>query len=166
MSQDHARLVGLRLPAVRVGEMIDGQLRSVRATDVLAQGNVIIAGMPAAFSPVCSEKHLPSLVRNADRLRKAGFSEVVCVATSDPFSLDAWARVMDPARKVRFLSDRNLSFVRALGLSTHQPRLFLGECSERYMLTVRDGVIVSARVEADILELSCTESDTFVLEEA
>jgi peroxiredoxin len=114
---------------------------------------------------VCSEKHLPSLVRNADRLRQAGVGQLVCVVTSDPWSVDAWTKVVDPARKVRFVSDGNLSFTRALGLSTHEPKLFIGERSERYMLTVRNGAIESARIEDHIANLVCTEPDDFVLEE-
>ncbi len=166
MSNVQARLVGQRLPAVRVGEMVDGDLRTVRAPELVGMAGAVIVGMPAAFSPLCSEQHLPSLVRNADRLRQAGLGQVICLVTDNPWAVDAWSRVVDPARKVRFLSDGNLSFTRALGLSTHEPKLFLGERSERYMLTVRNGVIESVRVEDHIANLACTELDDFVLEEA
>lgn len=159
------KLVGQRLPSVRLGEMIDGQMRTVRALDVLGSGSAVIVGMPGAFTPVCSGRHLPSLVQNADRLRASGAAHVVCIVTSDPWSTDAWARIIDPQRKVRFLADGNLSFARALGLTTHEPRLMLGERSERYMLTVRDGAIESARVEETVHDVSCTNIDDFVLEE-
>jgi len=165
MSNVQARLVGQRVPAVRVGEMVDGQLRTVRMPELIGMGSAVIVGVPAAFSPVCSEKHLPSLVRNADRLRQAGVGQLVCVVTDNPWAIDAWAKVVDPAHKVRFLSDGNLSFTRALTVSTHEPKYFLGERSERYMLTVRSGLIESVRVEDHIANISCTEPDDFVLEE-
>lgn len=164
MSQTNARLVGTRVPVVRLGELVEGQLRAVRASDIFGRGACVIVGMPGAFTPLCSEKHLPNLISNADRLREAGFSEIACVVTSDPFAVEAWSRVIDPGRKVRLLSDGNLSFTRGLGLSTHEPKLFLGECSERYLLTIRDGVIATARVEEKITEFSCTNSDDLVLE--
>jgi peroxiredoxin len=80
--------------------------------------------------------------------------------------MEAWARVADPQGKVRFFSDRNLSFARALGLNRHEPRLFLGECSERYLLSVQDGVIESSRVEEGVTDFGCTNVDALVLEGA
>ncbi len=160
------KLIGTRVPLVRVGEMVDGHLLSVRASDVVARGRSIIVGVPAAFSPVCSGKHLPSLVRNVDRLLQSGFEQVICVVSSDPYATEAWAKTVDPARRIRFLADGNLHLTRALGLQTHEPKMFLGECSQRYMLMVRDGVIESARVEEGLMELSCTDPDNFVLEDA
>lgn len=165
MPNVQAKLVGMRMPAVRLGEMVDGELRTVRASELVGMGSAVIVGVPAAFSPVCSEKHLPSLVRNADRLRQAGAGQLLCVVTDNPWTVDAWAKVVDPTRKVRFLSDGNLSFTRALTLSMHEPKYFLGERSERYMLTVRNGVIESARVEDHIAIVSCTKPDDFILEE-
>jgi len=160
----HQKLVGTRIPQVRLGEMVEGQLRAVRASDIFGRGACAIAGMPGAFTPICSEKHLPSLLRNADRLREAGFSEVACIVTSNAFSLDAWARSADPDRKVRFLSDGNRIFTRTLGLTTHEPRFFLGECSMRYLMTTREGVIETIRVEDAMLDVTCSNPDDLVLE--
>lgn len=160
----HNKLIGMRLPQVRLGEMVEGQLRSWRAPDMLGHGLCVVVGMPGAFTPICSEKHLPNLLRNVDRMRGAGFTEIACVVTSDPFALDAWAKSVDPLRKIRFLSDGNLTFTRTLGLSTHEPRLFMGECSQRYLMTVRDGVIETARVEENVLNVTCTSGDDLVLE--
>lgn len=166
MARSHAKLIGQRIPSVRLGEMVEGQLRVVRASDDLGRGRAVIVGMPGAFTPVCTGKHLPSLIQNADRLRAAGVAHVVCIVTSDPWATDAWSRLADPHRKVRFLADGNLSLARALGLTTHEPRLLMGERSERYMLTTRDGVIDSIRVEERLNDLSCTDVEDFVLEEA
>jgi 2-Cys peroxiredoxin 5 len=159
-----SRLVGAKIPQVRIGEIVGGQLKTLRANDAFATGRAVIVGMPGAFTPICSEKHLPNLLSNADRLREAGFREIVCLVTSDPFAVDAWAAQLDPGRKIRFMSDGNLVFARALGLTTFEPRFFLGECSERYMLVLCDGVIESVRIESSILEFSCTNVDDLVLE--
>lgn len=160
----HQKLVGTRIPQVRLGEIVEGQLRAVRASDIFSRGACALAGMPGAFTPICSEKHLPSLLRNADRLREAGFSEVACVVTSNVFSLEAWAKSVDPEGKVRFLSDGNRIFTRTLGLTTHEPRLFIGECSMRYLMTTRDGVIETLRVEESQLEVTCSNPDDLILE--
>lgn len=160
----HSKLVGTRIPQVRLGELVEGQLRSLRTDDLFGRGVCVVVGMPGAFTPICTEKHLPSLLRNADRMRQAGFGEIACIVTSDPFALEAWAREVDPQRKVRFLSDGNRTFTRALGLVTHEPRHFLGECSKRYLMTLRDGTIESLRVEDTIMDLTCSDPDELVLE--
>lgn len=165
MPQTSARLIGSRLPAVRLGEMVGDQLRTVRSSDVFGRGACVIAGLPSSFTPICSEKHLPNLISNADRLRAAGFGEIACIVSTNPYAVGAWAKIADPGRKLRFLSDGNLCFARALGLSTQELKYFLGECSQRYLLTVRNGVIASARIE-DITDFSCTGADELVLEEA
>jgi len=160
----HGELVGARLPQTQLCEVVEGQLRVLEAARILGRGLVLLVGMPGAFTPICAGRHLPSLLKSADRLRAAGLTEIACIVTSSPFAVDAWAKAADPARKVRFLSDGNLSFSRALGLTTHEADLFMGDCSKRYLLTVRDGAIETVRVEETILNLSCTDPDDLVVD--
>jgi peroxiredoxin len=124
-----------------------------------------VIGVPGAFTPVCSEEHVPGLVANADKLRKWGFRQIVCIVASDPFATDAWAKLMDPQGKVRFVSDGNLDFAREFGLIVHEHKLVLGDRSERYLFAVRDGVIEVFRLEQRITDYSCTASDDFVLQD-
>lgn len=70
---------------------------------------------------------------------------------------------MDPAGKIRFVSDGNLHLAKALGLSTHDQKLFLGDRSERYMLTVRNGSIETVRVEAHLADYACTRPEDVVV---
>jgi peroxiredoxin len=83
----------------------------------------------------------------------------VCIAPNDPFVLEAWAKLVDPERRIRFLSDGNLQFTRALALDCENPNLFIGERSERYLMVVENGTIVRLRVEANILTYSCSGAD-------
>ena len=96
------------------------------------------------------------MLAHADTLRAHGIERLFCVATSDPFSLAAWAEQVDPHGKIRFLSDGNLQFARALDLVSRCDALFLGLRSERYALTLSGGVIRSCRIEESILDFSCT----------
>ena len=86
------------------------------------------------------------------------------VVASDPFVMEAWSKIVDPERSIRFVSDGNLNLCRALGLVTHEQELFLGDRSERYMLVVQNGVIEALRVETKITDYSCTRPDAFVVE--
>ncbi|MFT3723456.1 MAG: peroxiredoxin [Hyphomonadaceae bacterium] len=163
MSQTRATLVGDRLPSALLAELIDGQVVSARAYDVLGQGRTLAIGVPGAFTPTCSDQHVPGLVNNADRLRRSGFDHLVCIVASDPFVTHAWSKVVDRGRKVRFVSDGNLYFARALGLTSHEQKLFLGERSERYLMVARSGIIETVRVEAHIASYTCTQPDDLVL---
>lgn len=73
--------------------------------------------------------------------------------------LDAWSRQVDPTRKLRFLSDGNLEFTRALALDAGNRELFIGTRSERYLMIVENGTIVRLRIEPNILTFSCATAD-------
>jgi peroxiredoxin len=157
-------LIGKRLPDVKLGKMVDGEIRTYVASELFAVGRGVIVGMPGAFTPICTGRHLPNLVANATCLRHGGVTHLACIVTSDPFAIDTWSKEADPAGKLQFFSDGNLSLARALGLMSYEPTLFLGERSARYVLLTQDGVISTVRVEASVLDVSCTAIDTLELD--
>ena len=122
----HSKLIGQRLPRAQLCEMVEGQLPVLEAGQIFGRGLALLVGMPGAYTPICAGRHLPSLLKSADRLRAGGVTEIACIVTSSPFAVDAWAKAADPARKFRFLSDGNLCFSRALGLTTQEENLFMG----------------------------------------
>ena len=154
-----ANLSSYRVPDVRLGYLDDGEIRSVSASKFFAEGRTIILGIPGAYTPVCSTRHVPDFVQSADRFKTLGFNRLVCIAPNDPFVLDAWSREMDPERKLRFLSDGNLEFTHELALESVNPELFVGMRSERYLMVVEDGNIVRLRIEPNILTYSCSTAD-------
>lgn len=160
----HQSLLGQRVPDVQVAELIDGQIVPVSAMDVLGRVRTLAIGVPGAFTPVCTERHVPGLVANAEKLHRSGYDKLVCIVASDPFSTEAWAKMMDAKRWIRFISDGNLNLARALGLLTQEQELFMGARSKRYMLATRAGLIESVRVEKQVADYACTRPDAFVLE--
>lgn len=157
-------LIGRKLPEATVAELIGGQVTPIKAIDALGKGRVLAIGVPGAFTPVCTEQHVPSLVKNAERLRRSGFDELVCIVASDPFVMQAWQGVIDPEQKVRFVSDGNLELARALGLSSNERKLFLGARSQRYLMTLRGGSIETLRVEKHVADYACTRPEELVIE--
>ena len=149
---------GSRVPDILFGHAENDELRTVGAREYFACGRTLVLGAPGAFTPVCTKQHIPDFVQNADKLVASGFSRLVCIAPNDPFVLDAWARQLDPGKKLKFLSDGNLDFARALQLESQNRKLFLGWRSERYLMTVDDGIITRLRVEPSILTYSCTRA--------
>ncbi len=159
----HPILNGARTPNVKLGYLTDEGVSSV-VTDELFDGRkTIVLGVPGAFTPVCTQQHLPDFISNADRFAASGFKQLICVAPNDPFTLDVWQAQIDPLSKLRFLSDGNLEFCTALGLCASQPDLFMGQRSQRYLLIIQDRTIQRVRVEPTIVSYSCTRSEDVFL---
>ncbi len=152
-------ITGQPVPNVRLGFIQDDQVRFVSAPSLFAGRRAIVIGVPGAFTPVCTHQHVPDFVRNADRLRASGYDLLVCIAPNDPFVLRMWSGNLDPDGKLRFLSDGNLDWTTALGLGSTERDLCLGQRSQRYMLNIEDGILGRLRVEAGILDFSCTRME-------
>ena len=152
-------LSGTRVPEIRLGFLEDGEVRSVSTADIFAHGLTVVLGIPGAFTPVCTKRHLPDFISNAAKFEKIGCRQLVCIAPNDPFVLEEWARKVDPAGTIRFLSDGNLQFTRALGLDSANHELFIGTRSQRYLMIVENGTIVRLRVEPNILTYSCSGAE-------
>lgn len=147
------------VPDVQLGFLDNGEVRSVSASDLFAHGLTVVLGIPGAFTPVCTNKHIPDFLSQADAFDMQGCRQLVCIAPNDPFVLEEWASRVDPEHRIRFLSDGNLEFTRALDLVCENPGLFIGERSERYLMVVENGTIVRLRIEPNILTYSCSRAN-------
>ena len=161
MTQSDIQL-GSRIPSVKLGWLDGGVVQSADAYGLFAKGRSAIIGVPGAFTPVCTQQHIPDFIRSAATLRASGFEQLVCIAPNDPFVLDQWAFSVDPERQLRFLSDGNLDFAKALGLQANNRELFMSGRTQRYLLTVDKGVISRIRVEKDITMYCCTRAQDVV----
>ena len=109
---------------------------------------VVIFGLPGAFTPTCSAKHVPGYVEQADALFAAGVDEIWCVSVNDAFVMGAWGRDQRTAGKVRMMGDGSAAFTRALGLEQDLSARGMGIRSQRYAMVVDDGVVKTLYVEA------------------
>lgn len=155
--------VGQRLPEVTLARVQGDALERVDLVRLLHGRKVILVGLPGAFTPVCTGRHIPELKAHASALKASGFGVIICVAPNSPWVVREWAARTDPDGQLMFLSDGNLELARASGLEAHAPQLFLGACSARYAMTLDHGVIAKLAVEADIEALSCTRPRSFEL---
>jgi glutaredoxin/glutathione-dependent peroxiredoxin len=136
-------LGGYRIPPAQLFELRDGKVASLNTVDFLYKGRALVAGAPEAFAEVGSGHPLRRFIINAVRMRNAGFDQIICIVTSEPSAVDAWSKSLDPTGRVRFMSDANLEFARALDLVAPGK----GDRSEHYLLTLRGGTIETARIE-------------------
>lgn len=151
--------VGQRIPQAFLAEIDDGKIVEVAAETLFAGRRAVMVGVPGAFTPVCTQKHLPDFVTGADKLKAAGFDMIVCLAANDPWTVGAWADAVDPTRKIRFLSDGNLDFSRKLGLTEVRRDLYLGERTSRFLMILENAIVQRLSVEPFIEHLTRTRCD-------
>jgi len=108
---------------------------------------VAIFGLPGAFTPTCSAKHVPGYVEKADALAAAGVDEIWCVSVNDAFVMGAWGREQKSAGKVRMMADGSADFTKATGLTLDLTTRGMGLRSNRYSMLVVDGVVKALNVE-------------------
>jgi glutaredoxin/glutathione-dependent peroxiredoxin len=139
--------VGDRLPAVNLKQLTADGIKDVPITELTKGKKVVLFAVPGAFTPTCSEKHLPGFVEQAEAIKAKGVDQILCVAVNDPFVLSAWEKARNVNGKVKILSDGNAEFTRAIGLDLDASGFGLGTRSKRYAMVVEDGVVKALMVE-------------------
>ena len=137
---------GERIPEAILQYVADG----VHKIDTLAlfEGHkFVLFSVPGAFTPTCSERHLPGFVEHFDQFRERGI-EVACMAVNDPFVMQAWGESQHVPAGMRMLADGNADFTRALGLEMDASGYGMGTRSKRFALYAEDGVVRELFVEA------------------
>ena len=115
---------------------------------IAAGKKIVIFGLPGAFTPTCSAKHVPGYVEHCDAIKAKGVDEIWCVSVNDPFVMGAWGRDQKVGKKVRMLGDGSGEFTKKLGLELDLTARGLGVRSDRYSMIVEDGVVKSLDREA------------------
>ena len=108
---------------------------------------IVIFGLPGAFTPTCSAKHVPSYLANADALKAKGVSDIICMSVNDAFVMGAWARDQKAAGKVRMMGDGSADFTKKLGLELDLTARGMGVRCQRFSMLVVDGVVKTLNVE-------------------
>jgi len=112
----------------------------------LAKGKrIVIFGLPGAFTPTCSGRHVPGYLEQLDALRARGVDEVWCVSVNDGFVMAAWGRDQNAIGKIRMLGDGSAELTRKLGLEVDIPGM--GVRLRRCSLLVEDGVVTRVNLE-------------------
>jgi peroxiredoxin len=137
---------GDRLPEVQLQRIREG-VENVDSRDLFDGRKVVIFAVPGAFTPTCSERHLPGFVEHFDDFRKRGV-DVACVAVNDPFVMKAWGDSQHVPDGLMMLADGNGDFTRALGLEMDASAYGMGTRSKRYAIYAEDGVAKQVLVEA------------------
>ena len=146
--------VGQALPNVTLYEFIEEETpgcavgpNAFQVADMVKGKTIVIFGLPGAYTPTCSAKHVPGYVQHNAGLKTKGVDEVWCVSVNDAFVMGSWGRELGTKGKVRMLGDGNAEFSQAVDLTLDLTGRGMGIRSNRYAMLVKDGVVKALHVE-------------------
>jgi peroxiredoxin len=147
--------IGDRLPEVTLTEFVEVEgngcalgPNAFKVSDLVRGKTIAIFGLPGAFTPTCSAKHVPSYLQHFDALKAKGVDEIWCVSVNDAFVMGAWGRDQKSGGKVRMMADGSAEFARATGLMLDLTARGMGVRSDRYSMLVVDGAVRQLNREA------------------
>ncbi len=147
--------VGDKLPAGTLMEFFEVEKdgcavgpNPVKVEDLTKGKKVVIFGLPGAFTPTCSAKHVPSYLASHDQMKAKGVDTIACLSVNDAFVMGAWGREQKTGAKVRMLADGSADFTKALGLELDLTARGMGVRCQRFSMLVDDGVVKTLNIEA------------------
>jgi len=147
--------VGDRLPDGQVQEFIEVETagcslgpNTFNVPDLVKGKKIVIFGLPGAYTPTCSGKHVPGYVQQYDALKRKGVDEIWCLSVNDAYVMGAWGRDQHSTGKVRMMADGSADYTKKLGLELDLTARGMGVRCQRFSMLVEDGVVKSLNVEA------------------
>jgi peroxiredoxin (alkyl hydroperoxide reductase subunit C) len=151
--------VGDTIPAAKLMQATAEGPKEISTDELFKGKTVVLFGVPGAFTPTCSAKHLPGFVQNFDALKAKGADVVACMAVNDAFVMGAWGKDQGVGDKVVMLADGSADFTKKLGLELDLTARGLGVRAQRFALVAKDGKVTHVAVEAPgAFEVSKAES--------
>lgn len=139
--------VGDKLPEATFKTMTADGAKDIGTADIFAGRKVVLFAVPGAFTPTCSNNHLPGYLENRDAILARGIDTIAVVAVNDVHVMGAWARFTGGEDKILYLADGSGAFAKALGLDIDLSANGMGLRSKRYSMIVEDGRIAALNIE-------------------
>ena len=152
--------VGDKVPSVKIKVAADTGGGEETTTEALfANKKVVLFGVPGAYTPTCSAKHLPGFVEQADALKAKGVDLIACVSVNDAFVMGAWGKDQKAFGKVTMIADGNADLAKAMGLELDLAVASMGLRNKRYAAVIENNTVkVLAVEEAGKFEVSSAEA--------
>jgi len=141
--------IGDKIPSVTLHVMKDSGSEPITTDDIFSGKKVALFGLPGAFTPTCSAKHVPGFVANADALAAKGIDSIACVSVNDAFVMGAWGKDQNVGDKVMMVADGSADLARATGLELDLTDRGFGMRCCRFSMVVNDGTVESLNLESD-----------------
>ena len=151
--------IGKHVPSLTLKMVFDDQATDVASHDFFNHKKTILFGLPGAFTPVCSARHLPDFNTTFDAFKALGIDQIVCISVNDPFVMTAWAKSLGVEKTIHMACDWDAAFTKALGLTVDLTKGGLGTRSKRYALLIDNNVIQKLEIEEDFTQCSVSSAD-------
>ena len=152
---------GDKLPDAKVF-ILEKDPKEVSIKQIVGDEKVILFGLPGAFTPTCSTKHLPGFVLAIDQLKKKGINKVVCISVNDPFVMDAWGKTHNVQDKILMVGDSKGDFTKNIGAELNLTNRGLGVRSSRYTMLVEKGSVLKISEEEVAGKCEVTAAENFL----
>ena len=154
---------GDKLPDAKVF-ILEKDPKEVSIKKIVGNEKVILFGLPGAFTPTCSAKHLPGFIIAIDQLKKKGIKKVVCISVNDPFVMDAWGKTHNVQDKILMVGDSKGDFTKSIGAELNLINRGLGVRSSRYTMLVEKGSVLKISEEEVAGKCEVTAAENFLKE--
>ena len=154
---------GEKLPDAKVF-IFDKDPKETSIKQIIGDDRVIIFGIPGAFTPTCSTKHLPGFMASDNLLSKKNIKKVICISVNDPFVMDAWGKAHNVQNKILMVADYNLDFTKKIGAELDLNKGGLGMRSSRYTMLIEKGNVVKISEEEVAGKCERTAAENFLKE--
>ena len=135
---------GEKIPA---GTVKTEDMQDVTTEQLFGGKKVVLFAVPGAFTPTCSEQHLPGFIEKASEIKAKGVDDIICLSVNDAFVMKAWGKDRGAEGKVTMIADGNADLSRALGLEFDGSGIGFGVRAQRFAAIVEDGVVTKLAVE-------------------
>jgi len=154
---------GDKLPDAKVF-ILDRDPKEVSIKQIIGDEKTILFGLPGAFTPTCSAKHLPGFVMATDQLKEKDIKKVICISVNDPFVMDAWGKIHNVQDKILMVGDSSGDFTKNIGAELNLTNRGLGVRSSRYTMIIEKGIILKISEEEVAGKCEVTAAENFLKE--
>ena len=153
---------GDNVPNSKVFILSNDGPKEILIKDIISQDKVILFGLPGAFTPTCSAKHLPGFINSMSIIKHKGIKKVICISVNDPFVMNAWGKSHDVQEKIVMLGDSMGEFTKNIGAELDLKARGLGIRSKRYTMLIEGGVVKKITEEEVAGKCEVTAAENFL----
>ncbi len=151
--------IGSQLPSTPVQQLADGDIHQINLADFSQEKYIVLIAVPGAFTPTCSNSHVPGYLSNMTAFKEKGVDAVVILSTSDFFVVKAWADQLRPPQDLHFMADGSQKFTQSVDHLLDLTDLGLGMRTQRYVAIIRNGEVKEFAIEQDVGSVTVTAAE-------
>ena len=137
----------INIPKIELPIVIKGTTSTENLFEVMKGKNVVIFGVPGAYTPTCSERHLPGFIKLSDQIKSKGIDDIYCLSVNDAYVMKSWLQTYVNGDKINGIADGNAEFSIKMDLSINYSKSFMGVRSKRFALIAQNNLIKNFYVE-------------------